>query len=50
MGGEDTDVKRRELARSMATEMKNYLIVPPSCEGQLHEGFDPVLGSGDIID
>lgn len=50
MGGSDTPDKRKALAQGEADKFKASLKVHPSVQLNVHEGFDPVLVSEEVVD
>jgi hypothetical protein len=50
MDGVDTPDKRRELAEGEAEKFKSMLFIPGEVVPNVHEGFDPLLVSGEVVD
>ena len=50
MGGEDTAEKRKELAEGEATKLKSMLFIPQEIKDHIHEGFEPLLVSEEVVD
>lgn len=50
MGGHDTPEKRKELAEGEAEKFKALLFMPNEVVKNVHEGFDPLLVSGEVVD
>ena len=50
MDGVDTPDKRRELAEGEAEKFKSMLFIPGEVVSNVHEGFDPLLVSGEVVD
>jgi hypothetical protein len=50
MGGQDSQQKRKTLVETEATKFKEFLKIPNEISRNIHEGFDPLLVSGEIVD
>lgn len=48
--GNDTTENRKKLAEKEAEKFKAQMVVPTEVEKNIHEGFEPLLASADIID
>ena len=46
----DTAEKRKALAQGEADKFKSFLFVPSEVQPNVHEGFDPILVSEDVVD
>lgn len=50
MGGTDTPQKRKEIVEQEAAKLKALLEVPAEIQRNIHEGFDPIIVSEEVID
>jgi hypothetical protein len=50
MDEEDTPATRKVYAEKESNKMKNNLCVPEAVKENIHEGFDPLLVGGEVID
>ncbi len=50
MNGQDNADNRKKLASQEAEKFKTYLTVPREIVDNVHEGFDPVLVFGEVVD
>ena len=50
MGGEDTPAARKELVDTESEQLKAMFNVPEEIKSHIHEGFEPLLVSEEVID
>lgn len=50
MKNQDTPENRKALIEREAEKFKSRIIIPESIRSHVHEGFDPLLVSHEIID
>ena len=46
----DTAENRKRLVDAEAEKFKTYLFIPTESINNIHEGFDPLIASSDVID
>lgn len=50
MNGQDNQESRKALAEGEAKNFKTYLTVPQELVFHVHEGFDPILVTNEVVD
>ena len=50
MGGTDTPQKRKEIVEQEAAKLKALLFIPNEIQRNIHEGFDPILVTEEVVD
>lgn len=50
MGNQDTPESRKALAKKEGEKFQAFLTIPSEIKENIHEGFDPLLVSGEVIE